>query len=315
MDSMVNSAQTTAEPREQMERASRLEPVKERGLLPWVKAQNAVNCHLYWMPAGGPSMPFAQRQWALRFQKKLRERIMAETETLPHLFLQMKVVYPDLADVFIRSATRFSPLTGLSRARGAAIPALPDAEYVERLRQGKETYDHKALQPDYCYWFLRDEVEEQTHLFFGYGGLMTMFAKSQEGERPALPTIPAGVAAHPTFAPLLAGNSVEKLRNSLVRLASPFFAQSKAVFGKGLENELQYEGLKFIVPLFAAQDFLDAKAAEVEEWFTVFDVVLTESPLDKGLLLASKHDLDLDEMLTDILTEMDAAADRYPEYA
>ena len=296
-------------------RTSRLEPIPERSLLPWRKAQNLEHCHLYWMPTGAASIPFAQRQWLLRFTKQLRAKVISETGTLAHLFLQMKVVYPDLADTFIRNAARFAPVTGLSRRRGAALPALPDAEYIERLKNGKQTYDHKALQPDYAYWFLKDELEEQCELFFGYGGLTTLFTRSPDAEATQLPSVPAGVARQPAFASLLADNAMEKMRRSLARLSSPFFAQSKVVFGRGLEHELQFAGLKFIVPLFSAQDFLQAGPAEIEEWFTMFDVVLTESPVDKGVLLASRHGVDLDEMLIDILGEMDQVGDKYPEYA
>ena len=296
-------------------RVSRLEPISEPHILPWHKAQDMARCHLYWMPAAAPPMPHSQRDWLLPFATRLREHLTGSAGLVAHLFLQMKAVFPDLSDAFLRSAPRFVPLMGLSRHRGATLPKLPDAEYIEKLQQGKITYDHKAIQPDYCYWFLKDEIEEQSNLFFGHGGLMTMFLKPQDQERPRLPVIPPGVARHPTFAPLLANNSLEKMVTSLVRMQSPFFPRSKTIFGRGLEGELQYPGIKFIVPLFRAADFFDASAAEIEEWFTLFDVVLTESPEDKGLLLASREDLNLDTLLSDILAEMNKSHARYPEYA
>ena len=292
---------------------SRLEPLQERSLNPWRKAEGEPGCHLYWMPYSYPSS-YARRQWALRFLTHLRQRVMEASEALPHLFLQMKVIYPELSDVFIRSSTEFAPVMGLSRRRGAAMPKLPDAEYIEALQKGKVAYDHKAMQPDYCYWFLQDEVERQTELFFGYGGLALLFARPQASGLPSqMPTIPSGVAKHPQFAPLLQGDAMGKMMRMLQRMSSPIFEQSKLVFGKGLEEDLSFRGLKFIVPLLQSSDFFAAAPAEVAEWFTVFDVAMAECPADRGLLLASKEDLPLDSLLAEILTGMEDAGDEYPE--
>ena len=296
-------------------RTSRLEPIREPKILPWRKAQDDSRCHVYWMPAGASPLPHAQREWLLWFSAQLRERLTGQRGLVAHLFLQMKAIFPDLSDAFLRTAPQFVPIMGLSRRRGAALPKLPDEEYIEKLQKGKVTYDHKGLQPDYCYWFLKDEIEEQSNRFFGYGGLMTMFLKPEHQERPPLPVVPPGVARHPVFAPLLADNSMEKMATSLLRLQSPFFAKSKAIFGRGLEGELQYPGIKYIVPLFRAVDFFDASAAEIEEWFTLFDAVLTESPEDKGMLLASREDLNLDTLVSEILDEMNKSNKTYPEYA
>jgi hypothetical protein len=267
------------------------------------------------MPVAGVPVLFRQRQWCLRFARLLREKIVLLTGAQANLFLQMKVVQPDLADPFIRNATRFVPLLGLSRRRGASLPALPDEKYIEQLQQGKIKYDHKSLQPDYCYWFLYPETDEQMHLFFGHGGMMTIFAPASEEEKPLKPFIPPGVAKHPQFAALLADNRLEKMTDSVMRMKSPFFPKTKTIFGRGLEEDLQFPGLKFVVPLLSVEDFLEAKPEEVEEWFTVFDVVFTESPKDKGLIIASRLDIDLDETMTEIIESMKDSGDTYPEVA
>ena len=293
---------------------SRLEPITEQKLGPWRKSLSVDTCHLYWMPTEGPPVSFRQKQWCLSFFTHLRERLFEAEEMQSNLFLQMKVLYPDLMDSFLRNATRFAPVLGLSRRRGASLPQLPNDEYVEKLQQGKIKYDHKAIQPDYCYWFLKAETQEQTQLYFGLGGLMMLFAKPPEQEKVALPTISPGVAAHPQFAGLLANGRLEKMMETLVRMKSPLFPKTKAVFGRGLEEELQYPAMKFIVPLLSAQDFSNASPAEIEEWFTVFDVVVTESPVDKGLLLASKYELDMDLLLQEVVETMRENSEVYPEF-
>jgi len=301
---------------ETSKRQSRIEPVEEPDIRPWRKSYAATTYHLYWMPASGPPIPFRQRRWLLKFLTRFREKISGMTGAETHLFLQMKVIYPDLMDSFLRNNTRFAPLLGLSRKRGTKLPAIPDEKYIEDLQKGKVKYDHKALQPDYSYWFLRPEVEEQTDLYFGMGGLMMLFIVPPDGEKPELPEIPEGFRNHPKVAHLFEDNRLEKMRDSLVRLQSPMFAQSKKVFGRGLEDDLQFPGLKFIVPLVNAQSFADASSAEIEEWFTVYDILLTESPDDKGLLLASRFDLDLDPILEEIVKALrEEDGEDYPEVA
>lgn len=298
-----------------LERKTRLEPATtDSDLRPWHKSETQAGCHLYWMPFTSPAS-FMQRRWALEFFRRFRPAVCEKTGTAANLFLQMKVIYPELSDSFIRTSPEFMPVTGLSRRPGAPLPALPDAAYIERLQKGKETYDHKGMQPDYSYWFLKDETEQQEALFFGFGGLTTIFAKVEESGLPKQrPTIPPALSKHPQFAPLLADNAVEKMMSSLERLASPFFPRSKKIFGKGLEDDLSYRGLKFIVPLLSTESFREATPDDIEDWFTLFDVIVTESPQDKGLLLASREDLDLDEMLSSVIDAMKAEGQTYPEY-
>lgn len=227
----------------------------------------------------------------------------------------MKVLHPDLMDPFLRNAPRFQPLIGLSRKPGAALPPLPDQEYAEKLQQGKIKYDHKAVQPDYCYWFLKPQTEEQTALYFGMGGLMMLFAVPPEGAKMPVPVVSRAVMEHPQFKSLLAENRLQQMTETMQKATSPFFPKTKTVFGRGLEDDLQFPGLKFIVPLLSAADFADATPAAIEEWFSVFDVLLTESPTDRGLLLASRHDVDLDPILTDLVRQMRDNDAVYAEFA
>jgi hypothetical protein len=278
---------------------TRLEPISDEPLAPWRKALTIETCDLYWMPVDHTPLPWRQRTWCLQFLKLLGEHL-GRLQLEPNLFLQMKGLHPDLMDPFLRHAVRFAPVMGLSRRRGASLPKLPDEEYAEKLKNGEVVYDHKAIQPDYCYWFLKPETEAQTDLFFGFGGLTVLFLPPGEQNPIQLPPIPPGVANHPVFKPLLADNRIEKLASSMMRIQSPFFPKSKALFGRGLENELQYPGLKFIVPLFTSKDFFDASPSEIEGWFTLFDVAIAESPADKGLLLAAKREIRMDSILRDI---------------
>lgn len=60
--------------------------------------------------------------------------------------------------------------------------------------------------------------------------------------------------------------------------------------------------MSFILPHLSADDFFNRSAEECETWFQVFDIYIRESPDDKGILLASK--IDIEEILTGILKQM-----------
>jgi hypothetical protein len=244
------------------------------------------------MPVSSFPMPFRQRQWIIRFAQEFSSAITAKRETLPQIFVQMKVVYPDLRDLFIRTAREFSPMFGLARRPGAALPPVPDAKFAENLQKGKVQYDHKALQPDYCYWFLYPEREKQRDLFLGYGGLTTLFIKPDPGNLPPKIQIPKRAQQNEHLAPLLAGGSLQRVLDGAFALKSPFLARSKEIFAADLKEDPQYPGLLFVIPLLEAAAFFHASTEQIETWFSLFDFYLRESPGDRGILLATPHDIE-----------------------
>jgi hypothetical protein len=244
------------------------------------------------MPVSSFPMPFRQRQWLLRFAQEFSSVIAEKRETLPQLFVQMKVIYPDLRDLFIKTAREFSPMFGLTRRPGAALPPVPDAKFAEDLQKGKIQYDHKTLQPDYCYWFLYPERERQRELFLGYGGLTTLYIKPDPGNQPPKIQIPKRVRQNEHFAPLLAGGSLQRVLDGAFALKSPFLAKSKETFAADLNEDPQYPGLLFVIPLLEVGAFFQASADQIETWFSLFDFYLHESPRDRGILLATPHDIE-----------------------
>ena len=278
-------------------RRVRLQKSRELDLGPWIKNADSSSCHLYWMSFRMPNAFPANRQWVLRFVQALTDRLAAAAE--PYFFLQMKVIQDYLSEPFFARAREFAPLLGLTRKPGAALPKLPDAQYIKDLQDGKIKYDHKAIQPDYAYHFLFQDLTACLNEFFGVGGSMIAFLPTDTREKPPPPRIPLGVSNDPAFAPLLKFAKVSETMGAAHRMQSPVFPRSRAIFGRGLEDQVQARGLMFIMPLLSASSFAEASPADVTEWFTFFDVVLTESPDDKGLVLASKDDLNqtIDEIV------------------
>jgi hypothetical protein len=90
-----------------------------------------------------------------------------------------------------------------------------------------------------------------------------------------------------------------------------FQEKSKSLLGVGLQDDPQFKGLRFVLPLLKASDFFSESEQEVEKWFQLFDVYVNESPPDKGILLASK--LDLEDSLIDLLKTLKEEGLEYPE--
>ena len=293
-------------------RRQRLDPVdKSPAFLPWQRAWQLSACQLYWMPVHSFPVPFRQRKWLLRFWQEFSNTIAAKCETKAELFLQMKAIQPALRDPFLRNTREFSPIFGLSRRPGSPLPALPDEQYIQELQKGQRAYNHKELQPDYCYWFLYKEEERQRDAFFGQGGLTALYIKPAPEPKAQKVEIPKRIQNDEKYSGILAQIDLQRLNDGMASLQSPFLKKSKEVFGKGLENELQYPGLLFIVPLLDSAAFFEASTEDLDQWFSLFDFYLGESQKDQGILLASKSDIEND--LIALLERLRSEGLEYPQ--
>lgn len=279
------------------QRSSRLEPLDiSARLLPWRRAWKLEACQLYWMPVESFPIPPRQQDWLLHFYTMFTAGIAAKHETKPSSFLQMKTIQPNLRDPFIKTAPKFSPIIGLGRKPYSAPPPLPDAKYAEDLQKGKIQYDHKAIQPDYCYWFLRNYSEEQWNLFLGHGGLTVAFSKPDPENKPPEIKIPQKAYKNPALRPLLEQHLPKLVATTegAFALQSPFNKKSKELFGQDLKEDPQYPGLLFILPLLDTASFFQATQEMTKQWFSLFDFYLHESPSDRGILLATEKDIEGD---------------------
>ena len=278
-------------------------------LHPWSRAVDLHSCELYWMPVSSFPVGYLQRQWLLRFQELLRARLAEKLGIAPEVFLQMNNITDTNRDLFIQNSRRFHPLFGLGRHPKQALPPIPDEKYAEDLQKGRITYDHNSLRPEYSYWFLEKHASDQLHMFYGSGGTTTLFLEpgkpAEKMPQPRLASI-----RDPKMREMVANSDTDAMVGRLNALKAPFLKQSKEMFAADLQDDPQYPGLLFILPLLGSQDFFSATATEVSDWFSLFKLYLRESPEDKGMLLATSEDFEDD--LKDLLQLMRAEGLEYP---
>jgi len=293
-------------------RPGRLTPIsRHRDLLPWRRADRLTGCFLWWIPTDSFPVPVGQRQWLIHFFDRLADLFGRQRGLRPAVFIQMKVLHGELRDPFLRTVHDFSPIIGLSRKPGGKLPPSPTPEDIKAIQEGRKQFDFNEFSPDYCYWFRGKSDNEQRQLFFGYGGMTIGFLKEDMKTRPPEFKISPKLREHPMFQSLLRKFDFEQVQTKAFALLDGFLPKSKELFGAGLEQDPQYRGLLFIIPLLGASDFFNRPVEEAAKWFELFDVYVNESPADRGILLASK--IDVEPNLIDLLKQTREEGLTYPE--
>lgn len=296
------------------DRAQRLEPIEEASLYPWYRAPDLERFFLYWIPVVSFPVPPDQVAWQMEFLDRLVGRLRSKSGLRAEVFLQFKAATEEkTAEALQKRFAEFHPLLGLSRRPGAPLPKFPSAAEMKQDRalyfSGEKMLDVKQIMGDYCYWFLNKADHKQREAFLGQGGLTMIFLKPdpKTAVPPLLHFSPYVRRTNPAFQML----DVDGFLAGVFSLSDGFLPKSKKLFGGGLEEEPEFAGIQFILPLLESADFFQQPAEEAGKWFELFDVYLNESPADMGLVLASKTDLDQD--LLDISRNMRDEGLEYPD--
>ncbi|WP_158819339.1 hypothetical protein [Granulicella sp. S156] len=265
-------------------RASRL---SKSEYAPWIQAETLVDCGLFWLPVSGFPMTHDEKAWLSEFARRIGERFEQREKLRTEIFLQFKTLVDDSLNAFIRYRQRSSTLIGLGRYPNAQLPPMPTEQQIREMRERKEPFDYREWVGDYTYWFIMKQPEKQRELFSGLGGMTTIFLPPDPKTRaPKMPFTPKLRAAHPVFQRF----DVDAAHQALYSMGDAFLEKSKKMFGDGLQDSLQYDGLAFVLPLLDTGHFFAATAEQRAEWFQLFGGYLRESPHDKGILFACKDD-------------------------
>jgi hypothetical protein len=286
---------------------TRVTPADRRAeLLPWRRASELTTCFLYWAPASVFPVPLEQKQWLTKFLERFFAKIVKPLGLRSEVFLQMKTLYPDLIDDFTMHCTDLTPLAGLLRRPGAAMQKAPDEEAIRAILEGRKKYKFDDYMPDLAYWFVKKAEKMYREMFFGYGGMTIVYMKPDPNAVGPPLNIPKKVREHPMFPKI----DVDALYEQSFAMMDSFQEKSKQLFGAELESQPVYKGLRFILPLLETADFFK-HSEQIRKAFELFDFYFSESPADKGFLLATKNDVEED--LCQLIHQMREEGLSYPE--
>jgi hypothetical protein len=297
-----------------LENPTRLTPL-DRGpaLLPLKRAEQLTRCALYWIPVSSFPIPSAQRAWLNSFLDRLSQLMREGRELRVEVFLQYKTVFPALLDSFTDQAFDLIPVMGFAQRPGQELPAIPTLKDLQPLIDGKEKYDFGKYVGDFCYWFLRKQEKRQRELFLGNGGMSILFLAPDPKTKVALLRMPKGIREHPGFTELFKLFDPDQTNADAHALGDGFRKKSLELFSEDIKKSVQLKGVPFVIPLLSTRDFFNRPEEECKKWFELFDLYVNESPLDKGVVIATK--LDVEEDLIGILKQMKEEGLGYPDKA
>lgn len=288
---------------------SRLSEHRERTLTPFVRASAITDCSIYWLPVSPFPMLPRQREWILEFHQRLAAHLAQSRKLRQETFLQFKSLYPDLLNTFTARAGDHMPMSGASLTPGETPPELPDFDtikkQVESAGKNGTPLDVNQWMPDVLHWFLLKKPVEQRELFFGRGGMFTLYLPPDPETVAPVIEVPRFVKTHPAYSDSMQGEI-----NAAYSMRDRFLKQSKEMFGEPFRADASYKGLMFVLPLFTSASLVQATPEQREHWFQVFDGYLIESRVDRGLVLALKEPAFDDELIT-LVEQMEAEGHVY----
>jgi hypothetical protein len=320
--------------------------VDSKALLPWRWAESMRSCSLFWIPVNLGSTPRGQREWLLEFFTRLSARLSELSGMQAEHFVQMQVVDENeqLRKTFMNAMMKESPMLGRCWLPRGKQPIPPSDREIELLASKKKEFRPYDYAPQQAWWFLSRNADTLREHYLGYGGL-TIFFRKPDGEEELMPPppaingpviipkflrnhpglkviledfdpqkprqIPGFIRNHPAMKQVFSVLDVDKMQEKSKALMSPFRNQTKEIFGVGIPRDLEYEGILFVVPKLASQDFFAQTEQRIRRWFEVFDVYINESPEDEGIILACKDNLT--SLITLIVGEMRSKGYRYWE--
>ncbi len=290
------------------ERLRRLTPAaRQSDLAPWQRAEKLTRVFLYWIPVHSFPVPIPQRQWLLRFFDLLAEILKERHQLRTEVFLQYKTVVP-LRIPFLKNSREFVPMMGMIRSPGAAISPILSQHDVDEMVEGRKKFNFDEFVSDYAYWFVHKDGKKQREQFWGHGGMIMISLKADAATIPPELSIPQAWREKLEVFKVF---DVDRAVADACSLKDGFLKKSKELFGAGLENEAQFRGLSFVLPLLKSGDFFAQPAEECGKWFQLFDVYVNESPADGGVILATGPDFE--DTLIEVLKKMQEEGLTYPE--
>ncbi len=289
------------EPNDSSRRASRLQPVEPRTIEPFFRSDQVTEQSLYWLPVSGFPLSWRERHWLLTFVTRLRNLLTSGNDWKLGTFLQAKALTRENTDLFLARKLDYTPFSGIALRPGTGMPAAPSNDAVRKeIEDNAYNVDVSQWMPDFCYWLLTGDDEEQRFNFLGTGHMSFLFtAPDKTATTPPKLFAPRILRTHPA----MKDGKLEQQMKITEAMQRPFMKRSKELFGSGIRDHHAYDGIPFVFPMLTSADLIAALPEDLAQWFELFGAYFTESPADKGCLLAVA-DPEFDEPLSDLLKQM-----------
>lgn len=280
-------------------------------MAPWRAAVDIDYCQLYWLPVTGFPVNTPQRVWLMAFLDLWAEAMKAKFQLRIEQFLSMKVIQPALTRAFTNWAREFKPIPGLTWFAVARAPKSFTLEQIEELQNGARKFDFSEHVDDQVYWFVNKAERQQREQFFGHGGMTILYMKPDAKTKPpALPISASRLRGSSVYGSIFEKFDLEQTIAEAYALRDPFLTKSRELFSSSNPSDDHAQEAQFAVPVLSSGDFFSASQTCMQ-WFELFDVYLTESPGDRGILLASKQDIK--KVLIALIEKMRNDGMDYPE--
>jgi hypothetical protein len=276
---------------------------------PWVKAESLTRCSLYWLPATQFPSRQQERAWMRAFLYRLFDHLSAD-KLIPQSFMEMTHIHRFCQDEFIQCSLDLQPIFSFSRAPWGPMPAAINPEETDQIRSGDKPFVLSNYTDGYCYWIPKYDQKPFLDRFLGYGGVTILFPGPDPNTVAPPIKISPGVRNSPHFKEIFAMGDPEAELNKALLLKHKFLGATKKLFGRGWEERVEYRGLLFVLPRLRSADFFSLEQEVLEGLFDASPLYFTESPADRGMLLASSRSLD--EVIAAIVESLDQEKIHFP---
>ncbi len=232
--------------------------ISDQELLPIKKLAFTYGSFLYLIPVSHFPMPENDLAWLMEICGTVIQYHKTNSPTLrEEVIIKQSCLYTGLLDFFVDHASELMPRQGVAVIPHASPPHMPSKGELEGI--DPRNLDPNAVGlgldvPELVFWISEEKGKDISRKnLLGHGALHIYLTRLDE----------------------------EKL-----------YGQWREVFGKRVTDRL-FRKMPFFMPLFGWQSFLEAEAKEVSTWLASFDLYIGESIEDKGIIIASKKNIDI----------------------
>lgn len=262
----------------------------------------------------------------MEFFSRLSVHLFETSKLQAEHFMQMQIVDENeqLRKRFINAMMKDSPMLGRCWLPRGKQPIPASDQEVELLASKKKEFRAYDYSHPQAWWFMGRDADALRERYLGYGGFTAFFLKPDVEEslttilpitneqiiipkflrnnpglkvlledfNPQKPNqIPGFIRNHRAMKQVFSLFEPDKIKEKNNALSAPFRNLTKEIFGADIPCDLEYEGILFVLPKLASQDFFAHTDEQIRRWFEVFDVYINESHEDQGIIMACKDDL------------------------